>query len=120
MHSGEVQVGGADGEVDKALELCVRRMRPGESCSCSLGARVDLWRNGRKEGGQEEGSCEKRSVEVEVECEVTLESVLNAQPVHKWYAETKFDKAQGSPQISGSARKGHTLMGIEKMQLVSS
>ncbi len=94
LHSGEVQVGNADTEVDKALELCVRAMRPGEKCVAVLGARVDLWRNGRRKTGEEDGSGAKREARVEVECELTLESVLNAQPIHKWYPETKFDKAQ--------------------------
>ncbi len=87
-HSGEVQVGNADTEVDKALELCVRTMRPGETARVVLGAQIDLWRNGRR------GEEDEKVVLAELECEVTLESVLNAQSIHKWYPETKFDKAQ--------------------------
>ncbi len=78
LHSGEVQVGGADSELDKVLELCIQAMRPGESCLALMGARLDLCRNGRRE---DEGS--SKWAEAEVECEVTLETMLNAQPVHK-------------------------------------
>ena len=31
---------------------------------------------------------------VEVECALWLRGCLNAEPVHKWYAETKMEKAK--------------------------
>ena len=34
------------------------------------------------------------SNQITLDCDVTLVSVLNADPIYKWYPETKLDKAK--------------------------
>lgn len=39
-------------------------------------------------------SPEPKDLWISVQCKICLETLLNAQPIFKWYAETKFDKAK--------------------------
>ena len=91
VHSGEVQIGNADSEVDKTLEKCIQSMHKGERCEAALRVRLNLRWNGLEE---EADTASSASVWLHVECHIHLETLLNAQPIYKWYAETKLDKAR--------------------------
>ena len=89
-HSGEVQIGNADSEVDKTLERCIRSMYPGEKCEAAMRVRFDLAKNLKSLSAEPS----KPELWIEIECKLFLESLLNAQPIFKWYPETKFEKAK--------------------------
>ena len=87
LHSGEVQMGNADSEIDRTLETCLGSMRPGEKCRAVMRTRLRIQKNKRER-------VELKEVWVDVDCELHLESVLNATPIAKWYPETKLEKAK--------------------------
>ncbi len=89
VHSGEVQIGNADSEVDKALERCIQSMYLGERCDATLRVKLRLRLNGLDHGLNDENNDWAT-----IECKIHLESLLNAQPIYKWFAETKMDKAK--------------------------
>lgn len=87
IHSGEVILGFADTEVDRTLEKCLYSMREGELCEAALRAKFDVQRNKREK-------VDLKEVWIDIECKIQLESVVNADPVYKWYPETKVSKAK--------------------------
>lgn len=87
VHSGEIQIGNADSEVDRTLEKCVQSMHSGEKSFVTLRTLFDIQKNKRDK-------VSTADVWIEVNCQIFLESLLNAQPIHKWYPETKLDKAK--------------------------
>ena len=87
VHSGEIQIGNGDSEIDTTLERCVQSMHSGEVAEATLRTKFDLARNRR---GPSPGDS-KNDIWVEINCKIHLESLLNAQPIYKWYPETKLD-----------------------------
>ncbi|TRY72504.1 hypothetical protein TCAL_09543 [Tigriopus californicus] len=86
-HSGQILLGDSDSEIDRCLEKCLSSMYPGERCQAAMRIHFDIQKNKRE-------PVELKEVWVDIECQVHLESVLNAQPLDKWHAETKLEKAK--------------------------
>ncbi len=80
-------VGMGDTEVDRTLERCLQTMRVGERSECSIRAKIDADKNCVQGLSSADGW-------VHVECELRLDRCINADPIYKWYAETKLDKAK--------------------------
>jgi len=64
-------------------------MRPGEKASVQLHAQLEMAKNGAAAASASSNDGPKSSNETtkqaRLSCVVTLDSVLNAQPVYKWY-----------------------------------
>ena len=82
------QIGNADSEIDRTLERAVQSMRPGEIARATMRSTLHTAKN---KGAAADDKAEEW---VTVEARLKLDALLNAQPIYKWYPETKLDKAR--------------------------
>jgi len=83
----EFEIGSATTSVDRAFESCLQNFLPGEISHLTFNIFIENSYNEKS----------KSAVEpfwVTINCEVHLKSVLNADPLYKWYPETKLNKAK--------------------------
>eukprot|EP00092_Neocalanus_flemingeri_P017528 GFUD01018963.1.p1 GENE.GFUD01018963.1~~GFUD01018963.1.p1 ORF type:complete len:341 (+),score=103.82 GFUD01018963.1:156-1178(+) len=83
----EFEIGSAQTSVDRAFEKCLQGFLPGEISHLSFNVFIEKNYNEKS----------KQILEpfwVTIDCEVCLTSLLNADPIYKWYPETKLNKAK--------------------------
>jgi len=87
----ELVLGSAHTEIDRQLERCVESCYLNQLAQFNMRALLEPEYNGRV------GSCSTTDSEpqwISIELELKLESLLNADPIYKWFNETKLSKAR--------------------------
>jgi len=83
----EFDIGSAQTAVDKALEKCLQSFLPGEFSLLSFNVFIENSYNQKSKVILE-------PFWVTIVCEVSILSLLNAEPIYKWYPETRLNKAK--------------------------
>jgi len=91
----EFLIGSAETEVDRTLEKCLQSFLPGEVSHVTMRSLVEPALN-TKVTPQLQSSLSREPVWVIIECELDLASLLNAEPVYKWFPQTKLSMARDS------------------------
>jgi len=85
----EFIIGSAETELDRQLERCIQMMQLNESSQFNM--RVLLEPNLNGGIGKLKDVCEPDWISIELN--ITLDSLCNADPIYKWFNETKLNKA---------------------------
>jgi len=85
----QFSIGSADTEVDRQLERCIQACYPGQYAQFGMRVLLEPEYNSKMKV-QENAEPEWISVEFKLR----LESLLNAEPIFKWFNETKLTKAR--------------------------
>jgi len=88
----EFLIGSAETEVDRTLEKCLQSFLPGEVSLVTMRSLIEPALNTKVT--QLKPSLSRESVWVILECELELASLLNAEPVYKWFPQTKLSTAR--------------------------
>ena len=83
----EFEIGSAQTAVDRAFEKCLQSFLPGEVGELNFNVFIENNYNVKSKSILE-------PFWVTIECEVHLITLLNAEPIYKWYPETKLNKAK--------------------------
>jgi len=83
----EYEIGTARTSIDREFEKHLQTFLPSENSNLVFSVDVDESFNTRNRKSES-------SLRITIDCDVTLLSVDNADPVYKWYPETKLDKAK--------------------------
>eukprot|EP00090_Calanus_glacialis_P007642 TRINITY_DN16084_c0_g1_i1.p1 TRINITY_DN16084_c0_g1~~TRINITY_DN16084_c0_g1_i1.p1 ORF type:complete len:337 (-),score=103.06 TRINITY_DN16084_c0_g1_i1:8-1018(-) len=83
----EFEIGSATTAVDRAFETSLQSFLPGEISHLIFNVFIENNFN-------EKSKTILEPFWVTVDCEVSLKSLLNADPIYKWYPETKLNKAK--------------------------
>ncbi|XP_023329569.1 peptidyl-prolyl cis-trans isomerase FKBP62 [Eurytemora carolleeae] len=86
----EFLIGSAETEVDRQLEKCIQSCYPGQIAQFNMRVLLEPEYNGAGRGGLDVVEPDWISLEFKL----NLETLLNAQPVYKWFNETKLTKAR--------------------------
>jgi len=87
----EFIIGTAETEVDRQIERCLEMMLPNEHSQFNV--RILLEPNLNGGIGVVENGNVKEPDWISVEIDIKLENLLNADPIYKWFNETKYNKA---------------------------
>jgi len=82
----EFEIGSGTTAIDRAFECSLQSFLPGEISHLSFNVFIENNYN-------EKGKTAFEPFWVTVDCKVHLKSLLNADPLYKWYPETKLNKA---------------------------
>lgn len=81
-------IGTAETEIDRQIERCIETCYPGQVAQFTLRVLLEPERN----GGSGAEASERDWITLEFE--LKLMSLLNAEPIYKWFNETKLTKAR--------------------------
>jgi len=84
----EFFLGSADTEVDRTLEKCLQNFLVGEKSQVTMRSLIEPDLNRKKT------QVDSEPVWVIIDCTLSLLTLLNADPIYKWFPQTKLSKAR--------------------------
>jgi len=85
----EFELGSADTEVDRTFEKCLQSFFVGEIGQVTMRSLIEPHLNGRKNE-----VLDIEPVWIIIDCSINLVTLLNADPVYKWFPQTKLSKSR--------------------------
>jgi len=85
----EFEIGSADTEVDRTVEKCLQNFLVGEKSQVTMRSLIEPDLNRKKVE-----VVDTEPVWVIIDCSIHLVTLLNADPIYKWFPQTKLSKAR--------------------------